>query len=167
MSVIAAKVLDNGIKITADSIIVKGYTKSNKDFNKLIKVNDMVIGGVGSAQEVSFMWHYAQTHKPAAATEKDILTFIIEFTQWKSNMGAGHFIENSYLIIFKNHLYEIENMFVHEISDYVAIGAGEDFATAALYLGHSPEEAVKTACELSCFVTEPIISFFEKFSKEY
>lgn len=51
----------------------------------------------------------------------------------------------------------IANMFVREIKDYYAIGAGEDFATAALYLGHTPKEAVKTACDISCFVAEPIV----------
>ena len=50
-------------------------------------------------------------------------------------------------------------MFVHEISDYIAIGAGEQFANAALYLGHTPKEAVKVACDLSCYVSEPIIEY--------
>jgi len=50
-------------------------------------------------------------------------------------------------------------MFINEIKDFAAIGAGEDFANAALYLGHSPEEAVKVACELCCFVSEPIVKY--------
>ena len=50
-------------------------------------------------------------------------------------------------------------MYVNEINEYAAIGAGEDFALAALYLGHSAKEAVKTACELSAFVAEPIVEF--------
>jgi hypothetical protein len=50
-------------------------------------------------------------------------------------------------------------MFINEIKDFAAVGAGEDFANAALYLGHSPEEAVKVACELCCFVSEPIIKY--------
>ena len=54
-------------------------------------------------------------------------------------------------------MFSVNDMFVREIKDYFAMGAGEDFATAALYLGHSPEEAVKTACEISCFVAEPIV----------
>lgn len=51
-----------------------------------------------------------------------------------------------------------------ELFDYGAIGAGEDFATAALYLGHHPKEAVKVACDLSCYVCEPIIEY--KMAKE-
>jgi hypothetical protein len=55
-------------------------------------------------------------------------------------------------------------MFVHEVFDFISIGAGEDFANAALYLGHTPKEAVKVACELSCYVCEPIKEF--QMSKE-
>lgn len=162
MSAVAAKVYPNSIVMAADSILVKGYSKRNKNFSKIAKINDMIIGGCGSAQEISLMWHYMQTHKPAASTDKDILNFIIEFSQWKSNMGAGSSIDNEYLLIFKGHLFEIQNMLVHKIKDFSAIGAGEDFAAAALYLGHSPEEAVKVACELSCYVCEPVISYMER-----
>jgi hypothetical protein len=79
-------------------------------------------------------------------------------------MGSGSNIENVYLLIYDGHLFEIDRMFVHEVSDYIAIGAGEDFANAALYLGHTPQEAVKVACDLSCYVCEPIVEY--KMTKE-
>lgn len=159
MSVIAAKVYEKRITMAADAILVKGSSKRNNNFAKIARINDMVVGGTGLAEELSLMWHYMATHKPAAATEKDILAFIVEFSQWKGNVGARGSIENSYLLVYEGHLYEIEHMFVHEIKDYVAIGAGEDFANAALYLGHTPSEAVKVACDLSCYVCEPITVF--------
>lgn len=164
MSVVAAKVYDKEIIMAADSILVKGWSKRNSNFAKITEINDMIVGGTGSAQEMSMMWHYMQTHKPASATEKDVLTFIIEFSQWKNNMGGGSSLENSYLLAYKGNLFEIEYMFVHEIFDYIAIGAGEDFSNAALYLGHTPKEAVKVACDLSCYVCEPIIEY--KMAKE-
>ena len=159
MSVVAAKVYDDKVAMAADSILVKGWSKRNSNFAKIAEINGMILGGTGSAQEISMMWHYMQTHKPASPTEKDVLTFIIEFAQWKNGMGAGSDINNSYLLIYQGHLFEIEYMFVHEVFDYIAIGAGEDFANAALYLGHTPKEAVKVACELSCYVSEPIKEF--------
>ena len=164
MSVVAAKVYEKEVVMAADSILVKGWSKRNSNFAKIAEINDMIIGGCGSAQEISLMWHYMQTHKPASASEKDVLTFIIEFSQWKNSMGAGSDIDNEYLLIYKWHLFEIQNMLVHEVFDYTAIGAGEDFANAALYLGHSPREAVKVACDLSCYVCEPIIEY--KMTKE-
>jgi len=88
------------------------------------------------------------------------LAFATEFASWKqTNYNNNTFLRNTYLIAYNGHLFEIDNMFVYEIKDFSAIGAGEDFANAALYLGHSPEEAVKVACELCCFVSEPIIKY--------
>lgn len=159
MSVVAAKVYKDKIVMAADSILVKGWSKRNSNFAKIAEINDMILGGCGTAQETSLMWHYMQTHKPASATEKDVLTFIVEFAQWKSGIVGNSNVENVYLLAFQGHLFEIEYMFVHEIFDYVAIGAGDDFANAALYLGHAPSEAVNVACELSCYVCEPIIEY--------
>lgn len=164
MSVIAAKVDEKEIVMAADSIVVKGWSKRNSNFAKIAEINGMIVGGTGTAQELSVMWHYMRTHQPASATEKDVLTFIVEFAQWKNNMGSGSNVDNTYLLIYDGHLFEIEHMFVHEIFDYIAVGAGEDFANAALYLGHTPREAVNVACELSCYVCEPIIEY--RMSKE-
>lgn len=162
MSVIAAKVYDKEVVMAADSILVKGSSKRTSNFTKILKLNDMIMGSTGSAEEVSFMWHYMETHKPASATEKDILDFFAEFSQWKASKGGRNGIDNTYLMIFEGHLFEIEHMLAFEIKDYSAAGAGEDFANAALYLGHSPREAVKVACDLSCYVSEPIIEYSMK-----
>lgn len=157
MSVVAAKVYEDKITVAADSILTNGWLKRNKNFSKIANINGMIVGSTGTAQEGSLMWHYMETHRPASATEKDVLKFIVEFSNWKNGMGAGSCVENTYIMEFNGHLFEIEQMFVHEIFDYIAVGAGQDFATAALYLGRSPKEAVKVACDLSCFVCEPII----------
>lgn len=48
-------------------------------------------------------------------------------------------------------------MLVFPIDDFYTIGAGEDYASGALYMGASPKEAVKAACELCAMVCEPIV----------
>lgn len=144
--------------MAADSIVVRGWSKNtNGDFVKLDRINNMILGGCGSAQEQSLMWQYMKTHKPSGAAEKDILDFIIEFGRWKKDLTGESSVSNSYLLAFDGHLFQIERMFVYEVRDYEAIGAGGDFSNAALYLGHSPREAVKVACDLCCMVAEPII----------
>ena len=50
MSVVAAKVYKEKIVMAADSILVYGDTKINKNFSKIVKINDMIMGAVGSAQ---------------------------------------------------------------------------------------------------------------------
>lgn len=157
MSVIAAKVYNDKIVIAADSIIVRGASKRNSGFAKLVEINDMIIGATGICEETSLMYHYMQTHKPASPSEKDVLNFVVEFSQWKRGVVNDSSINNIYLLAYQGHLFEIEYMFVHEVFDYAAIGAGDDYANAALYLGHEPKDAVKVACELSCYVCEPII----------
>lgn len=160
MSVVATKVYKDRIEMCADSIIVCGYSKNTKgDFTKIHKDNGMIIGTVGNAEEGSLMWHYMSTHKPSNATEKDILSFIIEFANWKKDLIGNSSVRNSYLLAYDGKVFMIDNMLVYEISSYEAIGAGQDFANAVLHLGHSPKEAVKVACELSCYVAEPIIEY--------
>ena len=158
MSVVAAKVYRDKIVMCADSIICKGFSKNTKgDFSKMQSINGMIVGSVGTAEEASVMWHYMRTHKPDVADEKSVLDFIIEFSKWKRDLCNDGSLKNTYILAYDGKLFEVERMFVTEVKDYAAIGAGEDYANAALYLGHSPREAVKVACDLCCYVAEPII----------
>ena len=160
MSVVAARVYKDKIIMAADSIIVRGWSKrTDHDIVKINEINGMIVGGTGYAQELSLMWQYMATHKPASTTEKDVLSFIVEFSQWKRNLIGNGNVDNTYLMAYDGHLFQIEEMLVYEVSEYSAVGAGQDFANAVLYLGNSPRDAVKVACELSCFVAEPIIEY--------
>lgn len=161
MSVVAARVYDDRIEVAADSIIVYGDdgAKRTGTFSKLERINDMIIGSCGYAREISLMWQFAKTHKPETATERDVLTFMTEFMKWKNDFCGKSEMENAYIIAYQGRLFEIEEAFVNKVNDYTAIGAGMDFATAALYLNQSPRAAVKVACDLNCFVAEPIISY--------
>lgn len=160
MSVVAAKVYKDKIVMAADSIVVRGRSKRiDNGIVKINKINDMIVGSTGYAQELSLMWQYMTTHKPATATEKDVLDFVIEFSRWKRELIGSYSVDNTYLMAYDGHLFQIENMLVCEVSEWIAIGTGEGFANAALYLGNNPRDAVKVACELSCFVAEPIIEY--------
>lgn len=157
MSVVCVKVYKDKIIFAADSICVRGYTKTTKDFSKLEEINGMIIGGVGFAEETNLLFMYAQTHKPLFASEKGLSDFIFEFYKWKSELNIGFSSQNSYIIGYEDKAFYVENMLVKEITDYQAIGAGMEYALAVLWLGHTPKEAVKVACELCCYVAEPIV----------
>lgn len=158
MSVVCSKVYNDRIVIAADSIVICGTSKEpNKNFSKLETINEMIIGGVGTCQELSLMYHFARTHKPLDATDKSVFEFIIEFCKFKKDLTNEFNMDSYYLICYQGKLFAIQDFFVREIKDYYAIGAGDGFAKAALYLGHTPKEAVKTACDISCFVAEPIV----------
>ena len=81
----------------------------------------------------------------------------MDFSKYKEHYVGNSDIENCYLIIMNNQLFEVDGFFVQKVEDYTAIGEGEPYALTALYLGQAPIEAVKTTCELCCHVSLPVI----------
>lgn len=161
MSIVAVKVTDNKIEIASDSILVVGWTqtKSTNTFSKLVRVNGMILGSVGSAKEASLLQLYCSTRKPENITELGILNFISEFSEWKNSKVGDYGISDSHFIIVDSKAFLVEGFFVQEIKDYYAIGAGMDYALSALYLGHNVIDSVKVACELSAFCELPVVHF--------
>ena len=80
MSVVAIRVTDNEIVVGADSILVSHGTTQEKDkFAKLNRVNDIIIGDVGSAQEGGLFLMFCRTRKPREASIEAIIEFMSEF----------------------------------------------------------------------------------------
>ncbi|MBT3413458.1 MAG: hypothetical protein HN736_18910 [Anaerolineae bacterium] len=158
MSIVACKILKDGYEIAADSISVRGstQTKNNTNRSKLVEVNNMVIGSVGLAEESSLLQIFAKTHQPAAATEEGILEFWSEFSGWKKKRTDKSNIENSYFIGLDGVVFYVNHWLITSVKSYEAIGAGMDFALAALHLGHSAEDAIETAIELSIYCEAPV-----------
>lgn len=179
MSVVTAKVYEDKIVMATDSIIAYGWTKTSpvvekdgkktRNFSKLIEVNGMLIGGVGSAESIQLMQIFATTvYKPKSSNEKDMLDFVVEFNKWKKDMPAISIDPGDveFLIAVDGELFYIGGLYIEHVMNYSAIGAGMDYALAALYLGHSPAEAAKTACELNCFVSEPVFELTQERKKK-
>ena len=160
MSVVAVKIYEKDITMSADSIIVHGEAdKSPVGKGKIFDVNGMIIGTSGYASEGMYLSLFAENHTPLEATERAMTEFIGEFAEWKYvKYGVSRSIENQYLIAFKDKCFYVSGNYVGEVHDYFAIGYGHQYSEAALHLGHSPQEAVKVACDLCCFVSEPIIT---------
>ena len=153
MSVVAVKVTNEKITIGADSILVSHGTTQEKDkFAKLNKVNDIIIGDVGDAQEGGLFLMFCRTRKPREAS----VEAIIEFQDWMKNKTDESNLRNEYILVLEKKAFLVEGFFVKEITDYTAIGAGMDFSLAALYLGNSVKESIKAACHLSVYCEEPI-----------
>ena len=160
MSVVAVKIYDKNITMSADSIIIHGEAdKTPIGKGKIFEINNMIIGTAGYASEGAYLSMFAENHTPLDSTERAMNEFIAEFASWKYKMfGASQTIENQYLIAYKDKCFYIGGNYVAEVSEYYAIGSGHQFAEAALHLGHSPQEAVKVACDLCCFVAEPSVT---------
>lgn len=161
MSVVAVKVFPDKITIASDSITVRGWTQSkdNNKFSKLVEINGLYLGCVGLAEESGLLQVFCGTHKPEGATEAGVINFFSEFASWKNGKIGKSSVENTYLLVVDGHAFQVERFFVQEITDFMAIGAGMDFALAALHLGCDVRKAVEIACELSVFCEAPIKSF--------
>ena len=138
MSVVVCKICKDKIEMASDSIAVKGWTKVNNAQNKIVKMmkyNDMIIGGCGNSGEISLFFHYMKTHTIEVMDEKGVLDFIIEFRRWKHDLTGDNNFNNPYIIAYKGKAFAIEGMLVFPIDDFYTIGAGADYASGALYIG--------------------------------
>lgn len=161
MSVVCCKVTKNKIEIASDSIMTMGWTKgkSENEYSKLMPINGMVIGSVGLCEEGGLFKLFCSTRVPKSASSDDITLFMSEFADWKKNKTNNFNIENSYIMLYGKKAFKINGFFIEEILTFDAVGAGMDFALAALHLGHTPRRAVEIACELSVYCSEPIVYF--------
>ncbi len=157
MSVIAVKILPDVIEIASDSITVRGWTqsKSTNSYSKLTQVNGMTIGSTGTAEESALLYVFCSTRRPEQASEAALINFLSEFSDWKNKKTNSPTINNDYIFIVDSHVFGVQSFFVEEIFNFSAIGAGMDFALAALHLGHDVDKAVEIACELSIFCELP------------
>lgn len=160
MSVVAAKIYKDRIEMAADTICIRGGSKMNgaeKKHTKLFRFQDLVVGGVGVSEEISLFQRFMKSHMIKEVNEDGILDFLLEFKKWKKDLCGDDDIDNRYMIASKGKCFSTNGLFVFPVDDYYAIGAGDDFARGAMYMGASPVEAVKAACALCVYVSEPIL----------
>lgn len=160
MTVIAARKTNDTITFASDSILVAGYLKATEKeviYNKLFQQNGMVIGSTGTGYEGTMMELFSRNHRPVDGSRLSVIDFFVEFREWINKRDAGHSPENDYLIAYDKKLFRTYGgLDIYEVPEFEAVGAGEDFAKAALHLGHTPWEAVEVACKLSIYCSEPI-----------
>lgn len=160
MTVIAAQKTADAIVFAADTLISDGFVRSTSAdivHSKLFEQNGMVIGTTGLCYEGTLMELFTRNHKPVEATRLSVIDFLIEFREWVKKKDGSYTPSNVFLIAYGKKLFCIcGGIEVYEVSQFESIGAGKDFAKAALYLGHSPREAVEVACKLSLHCSEPI-----------
>jgi ATP-dependent protease HslVU (ClpYQ) peptidase subunit len=162
MSVIATRVYGDRIEIAADSQVTYGATMQTDQNVKLFTTDTgITVGGVGTMQELALLKIFMKTHFPAAPTEDAMTDFIHEFRQWLLENAEinPEFDDNEYHIIYDGKAFTVHRYNIREIFEFDAVGAGMDYALTALYLGRSPAEAVRVACELNIFCSLPVVTY--------
>jgi ATP-dependent protease HslVU (ClpYQ) peptidase subunit len=162
MSVVAARKKNDKIEIAADSITVCGYTvmsaANNSSSTKIKRINNTVIAGCGLSEITSMLFLFAKTHLIKESTEDGIIDWMKDFMDWRREKTGKFGIEdNEFLIVFQNRIFKFHNYYCQEIDTFMAIGAGFEYALAALRLGHSPFNAVQVACDLSIYCRGPVV----------
>jgi len=158
MSIAVVKIHKDKIELGADSIIIRGDTLNNRDNDaKLKKIEEgFCFASAGLAMEIEMFFLFCKTRKPSGNEEEDILNFFEEFREWLYKKTDMSKIGNSFLIVFEGKAFYFHKYYIKEVKDFEAIGAGRDFALAALYLEKTVKEAVKVACDLSVYCAEPV-----------
>ncbi|MEM6869115.1 MAG: hypothetical protein AAF528_12125 [Cyanobacteria bacterium P01_C01_bin.121] len=160
MTVIAARKTPEAIIFAADTLISDGFTKATSSdimHSKLFEQNEMVIGTTGECYEGTMMELFSRNHRPVNSNRLGIIDFLVEFKEWIRKKEGGYTPKNGFLIAFEQKLFRVyRGLDVYEVREFEAIGSGQDFAKAALHLGHTPREAVEVACKLSLYCSEPI-----------
>lgn len=160
MTVIAARKYSDRIEFSADASTTSGSTKITDrtiQSSKLFHQNDLTIGLTGNVAEGSLLYIFSRNHKPSSSSLIGIIDFLFEFEGWVRSRDSNFNICNHYLIAFEEKLFRSYSRFdVFEVSEFDAIGAGEDFAMTAMHLEKSPSEAVEIACNLSVWCSKPI-----------
>ena len=162
MSVGCVKIYEDKIVLGADSIIVYGERQEKHKDAKIKKIDENFgFASSGTAKELEFFGIFCKTHKPSHNTIEGIIDYFFEFSTWKKKKVDDDRIENSYILVYDRKVYFFIDYYVTSVVDYKALGAGVDYATTALHLGHSVEESIKIACELSIYCELPsnIIEF--------
>lgn len=158
MSVVAAKVYVDKIVIGADSQSTS-YWHNKDSVNKIYKIaDDFVIGGVGYTAHNQLMSLFAETNKPASSRRRDVLEFLVNYNDWMKEKVEHYKPHNDFILAYKDKCYWIssEDLYIKEVEDYCAIGSGHEFAKAGLYFGKDVKEAIKVACDLTVFCSDPI-----------
>ena len=155
MSVVVIKIETDKISVSSDSGCYQGYgvlPTKNMTTSKLEKINNTILGGVGSAEETQLFFDYMKTHVIDIADREHIRNFLKEFQDYKEGLGLSKDLNNTYILATNGRGFVIEGMFISEVKTFWAIGAGQDYANGALYMGATAEQAVEAARTLCAFV---------------
>jgi ATP-dependent protease HslVU (ClpYQ) peptidase subunit len=162
MSVVAVKVTPDHIEIAADSIGVQGTTQEKDPGNKLFKIKpNLVLGSCGTSAMGLLMFEHLTFFAPAENTLWGWLGCVKDFIQKCKKLDTNLDPDsNAFFVVCDDKVWYSYGLHVKEITTYHAIGAGMDFALAALYLGHGATKAVEVSCELCTQCEMPINTIF-------
>jgi len=164
MSVVAVKISDNFVCLSADTMSTYGNAK-NKCSKIIVFDGSFSVGAVGLAKELGLFRVFMQNYKLDSFDEKSILEMMSKFISWQTEKMSEYSLDGTFLFCSEKEkkVFCFDGFYIKEIKDFYAIGSGGDVAKAALHLGKLAEEAVELACDLTVYCNKPIETHYIHF----
>lgn len=162
MSVVAIKIYKDRIELGSDSQVSSYYmykddVQKRYGIGKIVKENDVYLGGVGDLSEISLAKLFLKKTKPGGSREDDILEWLVSFYEYCRSKNGDFRPFNQWIMVFKDRAFLIYPDFsIFSISDYEAIGCGMSEAKPILAIGRDIREAIAMACKLDLYCNKPI-----------
>jgi len=168
MTVIAARIRNGLVEISADSNGVAGGTTIPRVDSKLIQFGDNIIVGFTSSYRMGQILRHHVTFPPPSSNVGEWLVegFIPTFRAALAEHGwmkkdSEREEGGVFLIAHPWGIATIEDDFqVGEHRDYYAVGSGRDVALGALHQGATAQQACMAARDHCTTVGGPLISMF-------
>jgi len=150
MTVLAAKIYNDRIQISCDSMVSRGWHKKTTGYpDKIIEGSDFIAGVCGDATAMSLLIMYSKNHPVGVGGLDRIVEWCSEFLEFVKKKTNNWGIDSSLILVHKSGLFMIEDWIPMQINDWCAHGSGYKHAEAALFLGHDTDKAVDVAINLA------------------
>jgi ATP-dependent protease HslVU (ClpYQ) peptidase subunit len=150
VTVIAAKVYDDKIVMSCDSMATRGYHHRKSGFpEKIIEGQDFLAGVCGDASVMSLLMMFAKNHPIGEGGVARVVEWCAEFLEFAKNKTDSWGGDASLVLAHRTGLFIIDGWIPLAVKDWCAHGSGYQHAEAALYLGHDTEKAVDVAVNMA------------------
>ena len=150
MTVIAAKVYEDEIVMSCDSMYTRGWHHKKTGYpEKIIEGADFVAGVCGSAEAIPLLLLYSKNHPIGDGGAARVLEWCTEFLDFAKKKTDNWGVDASVVLAHKSGLYLVDKWIPLPITDWCAHGSGYEHAEAALYLGCDTEKAVDVAVNMA------------------
>lgn len=165
MSVVAVKILDNFISISADSLcIVNNSCQENNGKLEKITISEkgrsIIIGHSGQSEDKYLLCKFLNENN---FTDNVQVHWIFQrFMAWIDEEYPYYKLDisrSTYLCILDKKAFFVESYIeVTQVKNYYAIGAGAPFALGVMYAGGTTLQAVSAACNFTTYCKLPVIT---------
>jgi hypothetical protein len=176
LSVAVCKVTEDAIFVGADSNISYGSCSKDSALGlKVFEAADMIGAGTGEGEAVQLFkfflnqleWEYTDANE---VNEDVVLTVYQLFVETVDKMGYNLRDQNDethsyFFVVVRGKAFAIRGYHVREITDFDAIGCGDDVAKAIMRFGGSPEQAMDMTCVYNAHCDYPLTVYrYDKFT---